>query len=280
MKKILAAFDGFRLSHSTMAYSIDLALETKGHLVGIFLEDYTYHSYKIYDLVTENGGGIDTRRRHLDKKDEKTRAASVAQFETACRKAGVSYSIHKDRNFALRELLLESKYGDLLVIDRHETLAHHPEDVPTRFIKHLLPDIQCPVLLAPAEHKPIDKLILLFDGETSAMHAIKMLTYTMDHLCGLPAEIVTVNAFKKDIHIPDSKLIKEFIHRHFSNARFIAMKGLAETGIMDYLKVQEGSPLVVLGAYRRGKISRWVRASLANVIMSETAFPLFIAHNK
>ncbi|HEX2630436.1 MAG TPA: universal stress protein [Chitinophagaceae bacterium] len=279
MKKILAAFDGFRLSHSTLHQSIDIALKTTGHLVGIFLEDYTYHSYKIYELITEEGGGIDTKRRHLDKKDEKTRAASIAEFSEACKKAGISYSVHKDRNFALPEILRESMYGDLLVIDRNETLAHHPENVPTKFIKHLLPGIQSPVLIA-SDHKHIDKLILLFDSEPSSMHAIKMLAYTMDHLCELPAEVVSVNTFKEDMHVPDGRLVKEFIQRHFPAARFITLKGLAETEIMDYLKQQEGFPLVAMGAYRRGKISRWIRASLADVIMSETAFPLFIAHNK
>lgn len=280
MKKILAAFDGFRLSHSTLEHAIDIAAKTKSLLVGIFLEDYTYHSYKIYDLITEEGGGIDTRRRHLDKKDEKARASSIAEFEAACRKAGIQYSVHKDRNFALREIIRESKYGDLLIIDKHETLAHHPENVPTKFIRHLLPDIQSPVLLTSTPYAEIDKLILLFDGEPSSMHAIKMLAYTMDHLCGLPAEVISVNSFNEDLHVPDARLVKEFIKRHFPSARFITMKGLPETEIMDYLKMLEGSPLIALGAYRRGKISRWFKGSLADVIMTETAFPLFIAHNK
>lgn len=280
MKKILAAFDGFRLSHAALQHAIEIASKTKSYLVGIFLEDYTYHSYKIYDLITEEGGGMDTKRRHLDKKDEKTRAASIADFEAACKKAGISYSVHKDRNFALREMIRESTYGDLLVIDKHETLAHHQENIPTKFIKHLLPDIQCPVLITSAPFHAIDKLILLFDGGPSSMHAIKMLAYTMDHLCHLPTEIINVNTFKDDLHVPDSRLVKEFIQRHFPSARFITMKGLAETEIIDYLKVQEGSPLVALGAYRRGKVSRWFKGSLADVIMTETTFPLFIAHNK
>jgi nucleotide-binding universal stress UspA family protein len=280
MKKILAAFDGLRLSQSTLQYSINIAKQNDSHLVGVFLEDYTYHSYRIYELITEDGGGMDTKRRHLDKKDEKTRAAAIAGFETACKEAGIEYSIHKDRNFALRELLRESIYGDLLVIDRAETLAHHSENTPTHFMRDLLADIQCPVLVVPSEFYPVDQLVLLYDGAPSSVHAIKMLCYTLDHLQELPVRVVTVNSFRENMNVPDAKLIREFAKRHYPKAEFITLKGLAETEILDFLGAIEGFPIVALGAYRRSKVSRWLKASLADVLMTETKFPLFIAHNK
>ena len=94
-----------------------------------------------------------------------------------------------------------------------------------------------------------------------------------------PIEIVTVNSFKQDLHIPDGRLMKEFIKRHFPSATFVTLKGLPETEIVDYLKESHGNPLVALGAYRRGKVSRWFRTSLADVIMKELNLPLFIAHH-
>jgi nucleotide-binding universal stress UspA family protein len=280
MKKILAAFDGLHLSQSTLQYSIDIAKQTRAHLVGVFLEDYTYHSYRVYELITEEGGGMDTKRRHLDKKDEKTRAASVATFEAACKETGINYSIHKDRNFALRELLRESVYGDLLVIDRTETLAHHSEKAPTHFMRDLLADVQCPVLLVPSEFYPVDQLVLLYDGTPSSVHAIKMLSYTLDHLQQLPVKVITVNSYREDMNMPEARLIKEFVKRHFIKTEFITLKGLAETEILDFLGNIEGFPIVALGAYRRSRVSRWLKASLADVLMAETKFPLFIAHNK
>jgi hypothetical protein len=55
---------------------------------------------------------------------------------------------------------------------------------------------------------------------------------------------------------------------------------LAEIEIGDHLKKQQESILVVLGAYRRGMVSRWFRESMADVLMQELKTPLFIAHNK
>ena len=280
MKKILAAFDGLKFSESTRDYAIEMAKQNDAHLIGLFLDDLSYHSYRIYDLVTEEGGGMDTKRKHLEEKDEKTRAMAVANFETASRKAGLQYTIHKDRNIAIQELLKESIYADLVIIDSSETLMNHLENAPTQFIHELLPDVQCPVMLVPHKFKPVDKLVLLFDGEPSSVHAIKMLSYTMPVLKKYPTEIVTVNTLKEQLHIPDSRLMKEFMKRHFPEAVYTTLKGSAETEIVRFLKDQNSTPLVVLGAYRRGKVSRWYRPSMADILMKELKLPLFIAHSK
>jgi hypothetical protein len=53
-----------------------------------------------------------------------------------------------DRNIAIQELKHESIYT-LLIIDSKETLTHYTEKLPTRFIRDLLSDAQCPVLIVP-----------------------------------------------------------------------------------------------------------------------------------
>jgi ABC-type dipeptide/oligopeptide/nickel transport system permease component len=58
------------------------------------------------------------------------------------------------------------------------------------------------------------------------------------------------------------------------------LKGIAEPEIVDYLKNQKELPLVILGAYQRGVVSRWLRASMADTLMKDLKLPLFIAHNK
>jgi nucleotide-binding universal stress UspA family protein len=68
--------------------------------------------------------------------------------------------------------------------------------------------------------------------------------------------------------------------RHFPESTYTVLKGLPETEIVNYLKQQKDSPLVVLGAYRRGLVSRWFRASMADVLMQSLKLPLFVAHNK
>ena len=80
MKKILAAFDGLKYSESTRDYALEMARNNESHLVGLFLEDMAYHSYKIYDLITDEGVVYEAEREKLDKKDEKNKSSCRGKF--------------------------------------------------------------------------------------------------------------------------------------------------------------------------------------------------------
>ncbi|MEO8404707.1 MAG: universal stress protein [Chitinophagaceae bacterium] len=280
MHKIIAALDGLKFSKSTSQYAVELAKKTKSQLIGVFLDDFTYTGYKVYDLLARNGDLISATQEKWDNKDMEARRSAALSFAATCADADVTHDVHHDRNIAIQELLHESIYADLLVIDVRETLSPYPEKVPTEFMRDLLSQAQCPVLTVPHVYKPISKLILLYDGEPSSVHAIKMFSYTLHDLKHLPVEVITVQSDEHSLHVPDNKLMKEFMKRRFPKATYTILKGNPETEITEYLKKQTDCPLVVLGAYHRGRVSRWFRASMADVLMKELTLPLFIAHNK
>jgi hypothetical protein len=279
MKKIIAAFDGLKYSKSTERIALYLAKKTSTHLVGVFLDDPSYTSYSIYDAIKTEGLSDPTLTK-LEEKDKALRDIAVAGFKKCTEEAGIEFSLHRDKNIAIQELKHESIYADLLIIGINETLNHYKEKPPTTFIRYLLADTQCPVLLVPVKYKLLDKVILLYDGEPSSVHAIKMFSYLLPQLKYLNTEVVTVNPEKKSLHLPDNRLMKEFMKRHFPNAEYKVLKGYAEDEIVKYLKQQNENTLVVLGAYRRTAMSRWFRESMADVLMKEVKLPLFIAHNK
>ena len=96
----------------------------------------------------------------------------------------------------------------------------------------------------------------------------------------LDTEVLTVKNTDQTLHVPDKKLMKEFMKRHFPKATYTTLKGISESEIINHLKEEKENVLVVLGAYRRGMVSRWFRTSMADVLMKEVKMPLFIAHNK
>jgi nucleotide-binding universal stress UspA family protein len=279
MKKIIAAFDGLKYSEATRNYAINIAKQTNTHLVGVFLDDRTYTSYKIYDLIVEQGATEAVLKKY-DEKDKLIRMEASSDFEKACNAAGIEHTVHHDNNIAIQELKHESIYADLLIIDAKETLTHYSEKQPTRFIRDLLGDVQCPVLLVQGRYKPLKKIILLYDGEPSSVFAIKMFSYMLQEFADTETEVITVNPDNKTLQLPDGKLMKEFMKRHFPKAEYKVMKGWAEDAIVKHLKQEKQNALIVLGAYRRGSVSRWFRESMADILMKETKLPLFIAHNK
>jgi hypothetical protein len=278
MIKIVAAFDGLKFSESARDYAIYLASQSKAHLVGAFLDDFSYHSYKIYELVDKEGFSAEKLKR-LEEKDKTARKAAVQSFEAACQRESLSYAVHSDKSIALQELLHESIYADLLVIDSKETLTHYEEKLPTEFIRDLLVNVECPVILTPKKFKTPDKIVMLYDGGPSSVYAIKMFSYLLP-LSDIPVEVLSVKTTEQTSHLPDNKLMKELMKRHFTKVAYTVMKGQAEEQIVTYLRDMKGSPFIVLGAYRRSMVSRWFKPSMADALMKEMKLPLFVAHTK
>lgn len=278
MKKIIAVFDGLRFSESTLRYAIALASEQPAHLVGLFLDDFTYNSFSMYKLI--KSGAQPAAIRQYEEEDKKKRAAAAAHFEDACRQAHLTHSIHHDRSIAIQELLHESIYADLLIISAHETFVHDEAPLPTQFLRDLLAEVQCPVLVVPSAYHEIKRIMLLYDGEPSSVHAIKMFNYLFPDLQKLETEVLSVNRPETGLHLEEGRLMKEFMKRHFPHATYKVEKGQPEEEIVDYLQKQTDGTLAVLGAYRRGTVSRWFRPSMADVLTKAVSVPLFIAHNK
>lgn len=279
MKKIIAAFDGLKYAENTTQCALDFAKRTQTHLVGVFPDDITYASYFVHQLVVKKGVTADMLRKY-EERDAATRKKSVEKFETICKQSGIQFSLHVDKRVAIQGLKHESIYADMLIISMKETFSNYPEKPPTRFIRDLLSDAQCPVMLVPEKYAQIEKIVFLYDGEPSSVYAIKMFSYLLPEMSGIPAEVISVNPFTKTLHLPDNKLMKEFMKRHYPKSTYTILKGLAEESIVKKLKEKDEHTLVVLGAYRRGAVSRWFRESMADVLMKEVKLPLFIAHNK
>jgi len=279
MNKIIAAMDGLKYSTATEQCAIDMAKQTGSHLTGVFLDDFTYSSFTVYQMVQKNDVSEKAIRQYSEK-DKKTRDKAAEHFENACRKAGVQYNVHRDRNISIQDLLHESIYADLLVIDQKETFTHYEEKTPTGFIRELLSEVQCPVLLVNKKYIPFEKLILLYDGGPSAVYAVKMFSYLLPSFSSLPADVLAAKGFYGDLHLPDNRLMKELMKRHYPKASYEVLKGQPQTEIISRLKKEKEGTLVVLGSNRRGALSRWFKESMADILMEKIQGPLFVAYHK
>lgn len=275
MNKIIAAIDSLRPSDATMQYAIDLAKKNGAHLVGVFLDDYSYTSYTIYDLVKE--GEMVRSARRMDDKDVKTRAQSAARFRQSCTEAGIAFSIHHDKGYAMDDLVHETTFADLLIIDIRETLEHYPQKAPTDFIKELLIKSNCPVIIVPHVFKTVEQVIFLYDGELSSVRALKSFHYAIPAFIPYKLKTLFVNWTGIGNHLPDDHLLKEWMKRHHENVEYLILQGDPEEEIVNFLREQKEVSLVILGAYRRSRLSRWLKPSKADILMRELKTLLFVA---
>lgn len=279
MKHIIVAFDGLKFSENAMQCALFIAKAENAHLTGIFLDDFLYNSFNMYQVMYKEKKSkkeIDA----LQEEDRLERKKATGTFVKACNEHRIEYTVRHDKSIALQELLHESIYADLLILDAAETFSYLSESKPTRFIKDLLAEVRCPVLLTCGHFSGFEKTVLLYDGGPAAVFAAKTFCHTLSSQVKLPTEVITVKHAYDSLHLPDKTLIREFIKRHFPKASFATVKGNAEHKIVMEIQQEKESTLVVLGAYQRGTVSRWFKPSMADVLMEKTNVPLFIAHSK
>lgn len=276
MKKIIVAIDGLNYKPETVEFAITMANHLQGHLVGIFLHDRTYHSYKMYSV---NAGKIMTDKEIelAEAKDISLRKEAMQKFEDACTLRRRPFSIRENKNIALPELLHESIYADLLIVNSGEQFTHYIENRPSAFLRNLLEAVRCPVILAPDQYHVIKKAILLYDGTPESVHAIKTFCFIMAGFKNLQVEVLCVKQQSESLHLPDNKLLKEYLKRHYPQAIYTVCKGDAEKKIPALIRKEDEDTLVVSGAYNRGYISRWFRPSMADILLSTIKSPLFIS---
>lgn len=202
-KKFLAVFDGLNFSKSTLEYSIQLTKGIGAFLVGFFLDEFIY-SYDVSPILASYKDAEESLSQQAAK--DKKKDESVKEFERACSQAGIHYSFHRNAGIAIQELKQESIFADLIIINGNETFSLFPENPPAHFIKELLTDVQCPVLIAPGKFRPIDKITLLYDGRPSSVFVIKMFSYFFGDLGGMPVEVFTVKDIMQGSHLPNKKL--------------------------------------------------------------------------
>ncbi len=275
-KKILAAFDGTKYSDGASKYAIEIAKATNSFLVGVFIQDMRYLNFT-YAYAWDQPF-VDLTSIEASQKEEKSKIdLNIKLFRRACEEKGIKYKVHLDKGVPLQELLDESVFCDLIVIDAHTSFFTLGDSNPSPFLKDFLADSHCPVLIVPHTYTFFDKAVLCYDGGPSSVYAIKMFSYLFPGLDDLKTTVVSVNE-KSTNHLKEGYNFKDLLRTHFGEIAFEVLHGNAEDQLVTYLKQNGNNAIVVMGAYGRNILSRIFHQSLANKVIQEMNIPVFITH--
>lgn len=276
MKKILVVFDGLKYSDSAVAYAIDIAKDSNALLVGVFLHDMSYLSIS----YTYRWGSPYTNAWEStykpDPADEEKIKANTSIFASKCEQAGVKFKMHIDRGVPVEELLQESAFADLLIMDARLAFSNVAEDEMAAQFIEMLSEVQCPVLIVPSVFEKINNAILTYDGSASSTYAIKMYSYLFPEWKNYPTRMVSVNAEHPEME--QKHHILDLLNERFMDFHTDVLIGSAKQTLLTYLKTITNNTVVVMGAYGRPALSMLFRKSMANAVIREVMVPVFIAH--
>ncbi|MDF2382503.1 universal stress protein [Nostoc ellipsosporum NOK] len=278
MKQILLAIDASSPDKSSINFACYLAALTGSRITGVFLENLVANE----EPVLRKTFGATYIDWQLDENSEayKEKCAQteqhIAAFEHACRERNVRCSIHRDKGSPTAEMINESRYADVLIVDADTSFNKRYDGVPSGFVRDILKESECPVIIAPADFYAIDEIVFAFDNSRSAAFAIKQFTYLFPALSDRKVTVLLVN--KTGIWPEHEKAsIRGWLQNNYSAIGFEVLKGDEEDQLFTYLS-RRLNTFIVMGAYGRSELSRFFHESAADLLIKTVTRPIFITH--
>jgi len=278
MEKILLAIDAINPDKNALEFACYLGRLTKSKITGIFLENLVAEER----AVLKQTNGLHYMDWEVDVKSDEYKSKkeviekNISFFKEGCISREVRFALHRDRGMPAREVIKESRFADILIVDTETSFNKRYEGVPTEFVRDVLTKAECPVIIAPESFETIDEIIFTFNGSPSSVFAIKQFTYLLPQLYDKKTSIVQVT---REGQWEDSDMykFKEWLKEHYTDLHFEILKGETDSTLFDYAFEKENI-FLVMGAYGRNSLSRFFKRSHADLLIKTVTQPIFIAH--
>jgi hypothetical protein len=279
MEKILLAIDAINPDTSAMDFACYIARLTHSKITAVFLENlvadnspvltHAYGTPYVDWVLDENSPEYRDKKTTIEK--------NIELFKQSCENRCIQYNLHRDRNLPANEIINESRYADLIIVDAAMSFNKRFEGTPTEFVKDVLKEAECPVIIAPESFEGIDQIVFAYNDTKSCVFAIKQFTYLFPMLKDKKAIVLQIN--EEGVWADKDKYIfKEWLQDHYSDIVFEAFKGDTDDKLFDYL-FKKKNVFIVMGAYGRTSLSRFFHHSHADRIIKTVTQPIFISHS-
>ena len=270
MKKLLVVFNDVSYSASLGKFALDLAQATDSSIQAVFINPYIFSS-RFYpfpsDLpLTTNEFSFATEEMETE---QKLHDVNVKMFREACAEAGVSANVGSDVELTVEELISQSSFADVVLCEAQNRISE-------LYVKELLADTHCPVLLVPENAPMPERIVCCYDESFSSMLAIKMFSYIFPEWRELPTVVLSINP--KESGAESEAQLAGWTQVHFPVGEREVVEGNLERELVGSIHAGERPTVVVMGAFGRSAVSRMFHRSLANVVIEETKALLFIIH--
>jgi len=278
MEKILLVISENELSMSALDFACYLGRLTHSTITGIILENIPADHKPILTAV-HRSSSMEWKADEPSSNDNRKRnsiEATLSRFKNACENRSVFCKVHRNSGVPAEEILTESRYADLIVVDAATSFRQTFEGRPTGLVKDILRDAECPVIIAPESFEALTEIVFTYDGSRSSAFAIKQFAYLFPEMKDKRVILLQVN---EDAEWTEDERQRwtEWLVNRYSAIGFQALKGAVDDRLFDYLFLRKNS-MVVMGAYSRKSVSRFFRKSHADRIIKTTTLPIFISH--
>jgi nucleotide-binding universal stress UspA family protein len=273
---ILVAMDGSDPAQSAAQFAVDLAQREGFRIHGLYVVDEVLVLDRYLNYEAELGREIPPgSNARLVQLFEEQGTAAIQWLEQRCLDAGVP--VTSEMLFGgVAELVVEQAgQVEILALGRH---GHGHSDVPGhlgRMFRRIAHRAACPYLVGGDFVRPVDRLLLGYDGTEKARRALYWAArFQRDFEC--QALVVSV---AQDIHSRChwlSEMEADIEASDLADYQFIAREGEPAAQIAAVAE-QNQIDFIVLGRYQRSALVDWLMGSNLDAVLRQSTLPVFAA---
>lgn len=278
MKRILLAIDATNPDTQAIDFACYLGRLTRSVVTGFFLENFVADEAPVLKKVQGTpylDWDIDETSAEFKEKKALIEK-NMDSFRDCCDRKSVQSVFRTAEGLPAAEIIAESRYADLIILAASTSFNRVYEGRPTEFVKKVLKEAECPVIIAPESFEGIDEIVFTYDGSRSAAFAIKQFTQLLPELNDKTAVVLHINK-EGAWEGPDKQKFLDWIKTHYSSIGFKVLAGNTEDRLFDYL-FKRKNVFIVMGAYGRSSVSRFFHRSEADLLINVMTQPIFISH--
>lgn len=277
MEKLLFAVDDNPVDENAVDFACHLARLTQSRLTGIFLNEPVSETEVVIEGRTGDDGVTAITIAEFDKESEQAlrHEENIALFREWAERSGISFNAYLDKGVPAAGLAYETRYADVLLMGA-DTFAKVDEPIPSAFVKQMLHDSACPVVLTPESFERIDNVVFCYDGSKSSLYAIKQFSYLFPQLRSQRVKVISLAADGPEPQ--EQARLNQWLGYHYSDVEWIAQGAEAVEALFHYL-LKKKDDFVVMGAYGHGLLTSFFEPDYETGSIRTTSLPIFIAHS-
>lgn len=275
MKKILLVINARSPDVLSINFACHVADLTKSKLTGLFIKNLYFEYIPVNTL--DGPSYFTTESKTANAPVAADTDQSIGLFREECLHKGIKPEIYIDQGEPIQEIIFESRFADLLIVNPDISFYNREEQLPSHLVKEILAGSECAVLLAPQKFEKIEEIVFCYDGSASAVFAIKQLTYLLSGMQDKKVMLLEVSQKSEEVFTEDHRRMMDWLRSHYNSVYYHSLKGHVKDELSKYFTKRE-QVLIVIGAYGRSLLSNFFRKSSADILIRMVDLPIFITH--
>jgi nucleotide-binding universal stress UspA family protein len=273
---ILVAQDGSPVAQTAASVAIQIAQSQSLLIRGLYVVDEalvldTYANYQ-----TELGRGEEpTSRAELVTRFQEQGEVALRWLEARCRAVGVPVTVEIEFGGVPELVLHEAAQAKLLALGRRGRGHAADSNHLGRHFRAIAHHTHQPVLIGGDEQRPIQRLLLAYNGSESAQRALAWAALLQRRL---PTEVMVV-AVRESADTPHQWAVDmstRVAQSGLVHYDFISRTGQPAAEIVA-AAVENQVDLIVIGRYRHMALLEWLTESTVDRVLRNTPLPVLVS---